>query len=446
MTDELRGSDSRTEAAGGSTRRKFMQGLGIAGLSAAVLSGTSSGTMSDTSSMDDEPETFEFGGDRLILGGTRVVGDDGYSTIAAAWADAASGDTVYVHSSYDAEEAGEQFPIQLNYEEKEVMLTGGHPSGSVIDASHTNANVIEVLGRGMNDYRNNPLVQNLKIVGGNIGLRVRAAPYSTYNNLVFYKNGSHGVSIEPYTDPDSGRDKGTWGATFNDCQAWSCGDNGFNTHKDALPHGTTFMNCKATWNGGVGFNLRGYTNKIIGGTTQLNDSYGIKAKLGKGSLIQGVYLEGNSRQADFPVELYATNADGLSVQNCYFNGINPGPTAHDHDHVLRGVNVHDTQKLSVRDCTVRNYGQGFISLFSCSDADVYAASHYLLDAGDGLFATDVLGHGNVRPRSDGIVMPMDLSNVEGQHECDRGYHIGKKEEGPAVWRDGEWHVTKTNTI
>jgi hypothetical protein len=423
-----------------------MQGLGIAGLGAAVLSGTGSATMTDSETTDDGPETFEFGGDRLILGGTRVVGANGYTTIREAWDDASSGDTVYVHSSYDAKAAGETFPIELNYEEKEVLLTGGHPSGSVIDASHTDANVIEVLGRGMNDYRNNPLVENLKIVGGNVGLRIRAAPYSSYRNLVFYKNGSHGASIEAYTDPDSGREKGTWGATFNDCQAWSCGGNGFHTQQAALPHGTTFASCKATWNGGIGFNLRGYTNKVVNGTAQLNDSYGIKAKSGMCNLIQGVYVEGNSRAGDYPVEIYAKNADGLAITNCYFNGINPGPTAHEYDHVRRGVNVHDTRKLSVRDCVGRNYGDSLIALFSCIDPDLHAASHYVFDVDGGLFPDDITDHGNVRPRSGGSILPMALSGVEGQFEGDTGYHVGPEREGPAVWRDGDWHVTETKTV
>jgi hypothetical protein len=425
-----------------SGRRTFLQSLGVgaAGLGSASLFGSEN---VEAAAVEDY-ESFEFTGDGLVLGGTRVVGKGGYETIAKAWEDAESGDTVYVHSSYDARSAGEKFPIVLDYEEKEVMLTGGHPSGSVIDASHTNQNVIEVLGRGMNDYRNNPMVQNLKIVGGKIGLRIRAAPFSSYRNLVLYQNGSHGVSIEGYTDPDSGRDKGTFGATFNECQAWSCGGDGFRTENAAHAHGTAFFNCKATSNRGVGFRLRGYTNKLVGGTSQLNYQWGVEARRGKGSFIQGMYLEGNSRGRDFPVEVYANNADGLSIQNCYFHGINPRSTEHNHDHVLRAINVHDTQQLTIRDNTVRSYGDGFIALFGCEDPDVYAGSHYLLDAD--LFATDVVGHGNYRPRSDGVIMPTDLRNVEGRHDCDVGYHVGGGEEGLAVWRDGEWHVTKTRTL
>jgi len=430
------------------TRRSFMQAAG-AGV-ALPLAGKAEAK--DTEQMDIETtqmesyESFEFGPDRLVLGGTRVVGAEGYPTIAAAWEEAESGDEIYVHTSYDAEAAGEEFPIVLDYEEKEVMLTGGHSSGSVIDASHTSENVIEVLGRGHNDYRNNPVVQNLKLVGGGVGLRIRAAPFSSYENLVFYQNGSHGVSIERYTDPDSGDRKGTFGATFSNCQVFSAGGDGFYNDRMAMSHGTTYFGCRATNNDGVGFRLHGYTNKIIGGTSQLNGDYGIEARLGKASLVQGTYIEGNARSNDFPVELYARNADGLTVENCYFNGINPRGAEHGYEYVQRGVNVHETQKLSVRNCVARNYGQGLVALFSCEDTDVHAPSHHIFDAGNGLFATDVTNHGNYRTRSNGIMLPADLTDVEPLTEHDMGYHVGDDVEGLACFRDGRWRVMETATL
>ncbi|MBV0925464.1 right-handed parallel beta-helix repeat-containing protein [Halomicroarcula limicola] len=438
-------ANQRTEAASGdvdSGRRTFMQALtiGAAGLGVAAMSGNAAAAEEGPS------EPFEVGGDALNLGGTLVVGDGGYDTITQAWDAASSGDTIYVHCSYDAEAAGEPFPVVLDYEEKEVMLTGGHPSGSVIDASHSNENVIEVLGRGMNDYRNNPVVQNLKIVGGDVGLRVRAAPFASFENLVIYRTGSHGVSIEGYTDPDSGRNKGTFGVYFHNCQTWVCGGDGFRTEGDALPHGTTFTNCKASSNGGIGFRLRGYTNKLIGGAAQLNHSYGIEARVGKANLIQNCYIEGNSRAKSYPVELYASGADGLTISNCYFNGINPRSTSHNHDHVLRAINVHESSKLSIRDCTVRNYDEGFIATFSCRDPDFHAASHYVLDATHGLFATDPTGHGNIRPRSDGMILPSDLSDAEPLHDYDMGYHVGGGKEGLAYHYDGEWHLMETETL
>ncbi|MBX0295763.1 right-handed parallel beta-helix repeat-containing protein [Haloarcula nitratireducens] len=438
-------ADQQTETAAESVdsgRRTFMQALtvGAAGLGVAAMSGNAAAAEEETS------EPFEVGGDALNLGGTLVVGDGGYDTITQAWDAASSGDTIYVHCSYDAKEAGEPFPVVLDYEEKEVMLTGGHPSGSVIDASHSSENVIEVLGRGMNDYRNNPVVQNLKIVGGDVGLRVRAAPFASFENLVVYRAGSHGVHVQGYTDPDSSREKGTFGALFHNCQTWVCGGDGFRMAVDAMPHGTTFHSCKASSNEGVGFRIRGYVNEIVGCTSQLNHSYGVEARRGKGSHIEGSYIEANGRANSYPIDVYAKNADGLNIHNCYFNGITPRSTAHNHDYVLRAINVHDTDRLSVNNCTFRNYGEGVIATFGCVDPDFHASSHYTLDTGRGLFATDPTNFDNVRPRTDGMIMPSDLRGVDGDHEGDTGYHIGGGVEGPAVWREGEWRISETTSL
>lgn len=437
------------QRASNTNRRSFLAGTGLAGL--AAFSGMANGESTSTSDQQmttsqtiDTDETFQMTSNSLVLGGRRIVGRDGYPTIKAAWDDAESGDVIHVHSSYDAKAAGESFPIELNYEEKEVMLSGGHPSGSVIDASHTTENVIEVLGRGTNDYRNNPVVQNLKIVGGSVGLRIRAAPFASFNNLIFHETGSDAVRIEGYSDPDSGRHKGSWGTIFTNCQAFTAGGDGFTMTKDATAHGTTFQSCRATANKGAGFRLRGYTCKIFGGTSQLNWDYGIEARLGKASIVQGTYIEGNSRGNDFPVEVYAYNADGLTIDTCYFNGINPRTTSHDRKHVMRAVNVHSTQKLTIRNCVGRNYDDGFVALFSTEDADVHCESHHVFDAE--FFAEDPYLRKNSRVRSGGTILPTDLSSVAGHHDGDRGFHYANGKCRPAVWVNGNWHVSKTDKL
>lgn len=395
-------------------------------------------TRDEDPTRSDSRTSTEVRSSSVELGGRRIVGEDGYETIAAAWSAAADGDSIYVHSSYDAQTAGETFPIVLDYSEKEVMLTGGHPSGSVIDAGDADANVIEVIGRGVEDYRNNPVVQNLKIVGGEIGLRVRRAPFSSFDNLVFYDTGSHGMCI------DSHPDGGTFGTNWSNCQAWHCGGDGFRAVRSAQPHGTTYWGCRATANRGVGFRLRGTSSMLFGGTSQLNYDYGIEVRSGWGVGITGVYIEGNARGNDFPVEVYGRGADGLTIENCYFHGINPRGAEHNHDRVQRGVNVHDTEALTVRDCTARRYEDGFIAVFGCTDIDAYAPSHCLDDTD--LFGPDPTGNGNLRARSNGLILPTDLSEVDGNHEYDCGYHVGDNTEGHAIWRNGSWQLTETTTL
>lgn len=236
-------------------RRTFMGAAGAAAMLGPFASGRASAEAASPKALRGGDD-FEKFGNIANFGGKLIVGRGGYQTIQAAWNDAESGDVVYVHSSYDAQEAGEQFPIVLDYNEKEVTLTGGHPSGSVIDAGNTTANVIEVLGRGHNDYRNNPAVQNLKICGGNIGLRVRAAPYASFRDIVVWMTDSHGISVEGYTD-ERGDFKGTFGVNFRNVMAWNCGGHGFRLGTDAHPHSTSFFGCHSEFNAGYGVQLPG---------------------------------------------------------------------------------------------------------------------------------------------------------------------------------------------
>ncbi len=372
----------------------------------------------------------------MDIGGRLVVGDDGYTTIADAWDAAADGDTVYVHSSYDASAAGESFPIELDCREKQVTLTGGHPSASVIDAGSTDETVLEIVGAGNGDYQNNPIVKDLKIVGGGLGLRLRAAPFASFQNLVFYQTGSHAVLI------DSHPDSGTFGTNWYNLQAWNCGGDGIRMVRSAEPHGTTLWGCRFTANRGAGVRFRGTTCKMIGGTSQLNYDYGVESRGGYANQISGAYIEGNARGNDFPVELYARHTDGLTIESCYFHGINPRGANHNHDRVQRAVNVHDCEKLSVRDCVARRYGDGFLATFGCTDVDVHVSSHHLEEAD--LFARDPTANGNARARSDGVILPTDLSAIDGAYEYDHGYHIGSDgTEGYAIWRNDSWRLSET---
>ncbi len=410
----------------------FMLLTGGAGLAASAGPVRASGSGNPHQNNSSSTDGYD-------IGGRRIVGEDGYATIETAWEAAEDGDTVYVHSSYDAQTAGEEFPIVLDYGTKQVTLTGGHPSGSIIDAGDVDENVIEVIGTGSSDYRNNPVVRNLRIEGGNIGLRVRCAPYASFENLVLYNTGSHGTYI------DSHSDGGTFGTNWFNCQAWNCGGDGFREKRSADPHATAYFGCQAIANRGVGFRLRGTASHLSGGTTQLNHSYGVEVRSGRSVNVSGVYIEGNARSEDYPVEIYATRADGLLVDGCYFHGINPRGANHDYTRVQRGVNVHDTSQITVRDNFVRRYGNGFIAIFGCSDGDMHSGSHCLDDAE--LFGVDPTSNGNVRIRSDGMILPTDLSSIDGAHEYDCGYHVGSDgSEGHAVWYDGEWHLAQTTTL
>ena len=380
------------------------------------------------------------GGGSTELGGRHVVGDDGYDTIAAAWDAASDGDTVYVHSSYDAESAGESFPVVLDYRDKEVLLTGGHPSGSVIDASHVSgANVLEVVGDGHTDYRNTPMVRNLKLIGGEVGLRIRGAPYAAFTDLVVWMTGSHGIHVDRHVV--DGTAYGSFGTTFRDCMVWNCGGDGFRLEADSHPHSTTFYGCETILNGGAGVRLRGTASRWHGGTIQNNGSFGVDARTGSSQQVTGAYFEGNGTTESSPMALYVDDsARGFAVSDTYFNGGFYRDFPNGRDESRWGVVVSGATHADVRNCSFRNYADSFLYLRGATDADVHLASHCPVDG------TTPMDHADcTRLRSDGTGLPTDLRAESGRFLGDTGTHDGSGDApwGPAVWNGTDWVCVTT---
>lgn len=415
-------------------RRAFLAAMGVSGTggSLAELDSDDGALSSDEGKGTNTPPTEALYEDWLALSGRRVVGANGYDTIMAAWDDAETGDIIYVHSSYDAETAGESFPIDLDCEAKEVLLTGGHPSGSVIDASHTTENVIEVTGAGHHDYRNMPLVQNLKLVGGNVGLTVHDAPYASFKDLVVWKADSHAYELV------GGGHTGTFGVTFRNCIAWNNGGSGFRLNTDARPHGTTFLGCHALFNDEYGLMLRGTAGRFFGGSIQNNGIRGVDARTGSNQLLDGVYFEGNGTQADSPPHplevLLADSTISPTVQNCYFNGVYARDFQIDRQRATYGVALVGAQCPSVHNCAYWNYNKSFLYARDTEDADIHRATHASRD--DTHFLS---GWDNERLRSGERILPTDLTTTDGAFDGDIGFH--RRADGEVTlctWYNGRW--------
>ena len=424
----------------GLSRRQFVEATGAATVVGAT-GGVATTATEPVQADSDTVETVESGeavgnveSSISSLGGRLIVGEGGYGTVADAWAVAEDGDVVYVHSSYDAQEAGEEFPIVLDYEEKEVTLTGGHPSGSVIDAGNVDENVVEVLGRGHNDYRNSPAVQNLKLVGGNVGLRIRAAPYSSYKDLVIWNTDSHGVSVEEYSD-ETGH-KGSFGITFRNVVSWNCGGHGFSLSTDARPHSTSFFGCHSEFNDGYGVMFRGFSSRFYGGTIQNNGLYGVDARSGSGQLLSGVYFEGNGTREESPIDVYAAaGANGFTVDTCYFQGNFARSFENGRDRAHIAVALDGTLQPSVKNCTYRNYDSTFLLAKGTVDLDLHRPSHCALDE-----TAFVEFRSADRTRSNGTVQETDLQSVDGAYTGDAGIHDGHGDRpwGLCLWDGSRW--------
>jgi hypothetical protein len=440
-------------------RRNFLQAIGA--LSAPSFAGCvgdngdlDGGSTSRANAIDAEnaqisrSDAFAIDPDEMNLGGRRIVtGPDnfGYDTISEAWEAAVAGDIIYVHGSYDAQAAGEPFPIQLNNEVKEVSLVGGHPSGSVIDARHTDENVIEVLGRAQNDFRNKCHVQGLKIRGGNVGLRIQAAPYSVYRDLVIFQTDSHGVEVNGYTDP-TGAYKGSYGISFFNCIAWSCRGAGFKLHPSAVPHSTSFYGCHALFNGlydqqsgQPGVQLRGYASRWHGGTVQNNGGFGIDARSGSAQSVHATYFEGNGMVQDYPHDVFTDGSSpGFSLSSCYFQGHYARDAPNGREDAMRAIALAGTPSAKVANCVYRNYTDSFIHVRDARDVDLHVPSHVALDETPFMSLAD----SNERVRSDGMIIPTDLreTGMEGKFRGDVGVHDGSGSQpfGPAIWNGDAW--------
>lgn len=429
--------DGDRERDGTLGRRTFMQAAGTAAAGSAALSGSAGATNhGNKTSGHDSSAMLQDGDGSFAVGGRHVVGADGYDTIQAAWNAADGGDVVYVHCSYDAEAAGESFPIELDFRDKEVLLRGGHPSGSVIDASHTNEIVLDVVGKGVADYRNNPLVQQLKIVGGGVGMRVRAAPYAAFQDLVFWQTGSHGIQMIGHQE--NGINHGSFGTTFSNCMVWNCGGDGFRLSTRAQPHSTTFYGCHSLLNGGAGVRLRGSAVRWSGGTIQNNAGVAVDARSGNSQRVEGTYFEGNNTADERPIEVYVDDSTtGFALDGAYFQGGFFRDFANDRDVGRRAVVVAGASHADVRNCTFRNYDESFLYAIGASDVDVHLGSHCGLDD------TTLVEHsGCTRIRSDGTALPADLSGGAhpGQFVGDAALHDGSGDApwGLANWNGNEW--------
>ena len=401
----------------------------------------------------EQLQSIDLSDDAPNVGGRLIVGDVGYPTVQEAYDDASDGDTVYIHSSYDAQAAGENFPIVIDQNEKEVALVGGHPSGSEINASHTSGeNVVEVYGRGSADYRNTPLIKNLKLVGGDVGLQVVSSPNATFAHLILFNNRSHGVHLTT-TSSDS---TGTFGTRWFDCEAWSNGGDGFRAEQEASPHGTTFIRCNATWNGwnnhGSGVHLAGYSSVFWGGTAQRNSRYGVNLIRGGSQVCRDTYFESNGLEASIPVQLRTTNTFGSVIDGCYFLGRMLGASSNmsnvqGHDRAARAVHLHGSRGCTVRSCTHRHHRDGFISVMGSGswDNDLHESSHYQIGSEDPFLYQDTAD----RTRSNGIIIEQDLRDVEGQFVGDRGIHdgSGRSSWGLCMWNGSTWvSIVDGNTV
>lgn len=314
---------------------------------------------------------------------TSTVGAGGeFETLQAAWDNCPYGSSLSLWIRPDYDPRAEDYPIKFHRngddQFKPVTLRGPGPGSVAIGHADVQGDVLSVVGAGPAGYTRPFYAEGVRFEGAKpdadgkgAGLSIQNAPHSMLQGVLFHTQ-NHGLEV-------CGGGQGCFGLVASLCQAWNCGGDGFRLTSDAKPHNSQLIGCKAIANKGAGVRwLGGIQGSMYGCDIELNHGYGVGMR-GQAVSIKDSYIEGNARAVDYPVEVYGRGANGLTVADCYFHGINPRGASHEHKRVQRAVNLHDSKSVTLRDCVYQRYGDRFFAGFKGTEAQLHPASHHAFD-------------------------------------------------------------------
>lgn len=335
-----------------------------------------------------------------------------HDSLGSHWTDSGR---VIVLPSYDSTQ--ESFPIEWS---KRASLFGGNYT-DLRNRSDSYALVVDI-----EDARDNrppgPTFHNVSITGGGGGCKVTGCRYSVWENI----DVNH---VEEDAFHLAGKD---WGKTacnthhFYSCTQDHAGRDGF--HIGMRAHGAHLFGCHSYFADRYGIYVDEATNcAMFGGSTEKAGKEGLMLDSSHVFLAKSVYFEGSNADMGGGAEVHATDgASTIGFENCYFNGFNEADW---------GARFYDCTNAQIRDCEAWNYNRGFIYVDSGCDVDINEQSHHIRDD------TQCWGSDNgAIVRSNGILVPQDLSSVDGSYNGDMGIH--KNDNGDmfvAIWHNGAWY-------
>ena len=220
----------------------------------------------------------------------------------------ADGGRIVVTPSYDA---GDSLPIRIT---KPVVISGqgwGQNQG-VVYSGNTTDTVFE-LELEQNYGRAAMIFQNLRVVGGKIGVEILDANRTAFRDCLFHGQDQNNVNFVA--------DGFTGWVLFDHCWMHSAGDVGLDMR---VPSGNTEPN--ATWinntsvgdAGAQGICLNGLGTVMNGGSVEGCASEGIRAEgATNASTINGVYFEQNAQSGGEDANIYVTGAYGTQIKNTF---------------------------------------------------------------------------------------------------------------------------------
>lgn len=313
-----------------------------------------------------------------------LVGDDyQFRTVQGAYDDAMrEGVPPCIRLTDSYQSRRDDYPLTFNgtpdSREWLPFALDGQGTPSTIGHPDVTGDIIQIHGPpegGQGSYKKPCTLSGFRMEGGTDGSQIHIAglPNGRIRDVIAIGDGN-GVSwTGPYLDMNEGVDQShSFGWNLSGVTAWG-GRTGFSATQSAGAHSTSFDHCRANANNGPGVYFEGAASVTwSGGDIQLNQGFGASVRNCDSFTLRDVYVEGNSRGKEFPIEIYGDGADGLTVDDCYCHGINPrGAGGHDYSWVQRVVNVHNSEGVTVKDNLARKYGDGLVTAMTGSAVEVH---------------------------------------------------------------------------
>lgn len=431
------------------TRRAMMALAGAAGAS-SIVSGSNNSTqektMSRESSQNPEP-SFEY---------KNVVGEKDwmYDSIQAAHDDVPryEGGIIFITDTYDSE--NEQFPITLsNY----VRVVGANRGSTTVDAGNAEKPVFKIHeGRSIPHYDWSTTIENVRIVGGDVGVLLSGETHALLENLILVDQTSHGVASVPEYEFASGEFGQAFLNYLRNVDVHGAGSHGIYLPFESLPHAALLDRCAVERCDGNGALITGGAVAIRSGAYEKNGKNGIEIRDGYAVTIRDAYIESNGSEAAQYGQIYLRGQRPMLPDTQFTGevlGINGAVIEGNYLHRTNatqgrvGIRMENTRNAVIQGNTFRGYVDdetGFVYIDeTCRDIDYYRTSNMANQLERGEEENFVLADDGYRTRSNGVVQSTDLSSVRGEFDDDRGIDDGTNtpegERREYLWYDGAWH-------
>lgn len=334
-------------------------GSGVASLKVGEVD-TSAGS---TTELNRSPPSGGAGNTDEVLVGASADGAD-YQSLQAAINSVPEGNQVRVLGSYDS--SYDTLPVVVD----KAIGVVSNGTTKIGDTTNDLDPVLHVYGGTSGKNRPpGPWFRNLQVEGGVRCVVVENMRWTTWVNCHFTNAHEDGIKI----DENGGASNSH---ALYGCTAESNGRDGF--WVSPTSHAVDLVSCTGQDNGRYGARVSTNTScSIIGGSYQINDSYGIFLSQARSCTVRDAYIENNCRAGLEKAEMFVGStgapSGSITIESCYFNTA-LGSTDHPRDYC---VNIEEGNYVTFRDNQVNSASTmvAFVNIQAGSFNDVHRSSN-----------------------------------------------------------------------